>query len=249
VFDGIGLVMACLSAALIAAGGYVVNDVFDVEADRTNRPHRPIPRGDLSLFAARVWCTFLLLLGVAISWNISIPAGLMATCIAGALVWYAAALKRTVLWGHFLVAGISGSAFLYGGLLGENIFPALAPAFLATAFHLGREMLKAAADYPGDMEQGFSTMAVRWGVERTCRLSIMPLVAVIVASPWPYLLGWFGIFYLLCVLIVLDGILIYTIHRIHRWPTSDNAARLATLLKWNMVAGLVAVWGDIWTRS
>ena len=169
------LIAACACAALIAAGGYVVNDCFDVETDRINRPYRPIPSGALSHRTAVSWAAILFATGVLLAWLLPIRFALTATVIALALVWYAAKLKRTILWGHILVAIISGSAFVFGGMLGTRLTPAFAPAFLAAAFHLGREMLKAAADYPGDMEQGYDTIAVRQGVERTCRLASIPV--------------------------------------------------------------------------
>ncbi|OQB38286.1 MAG: (S)-2,3-di-O-geranylgeranylglyceryl phosphate synthase [Candidatus Latescibacteria bacterium ADurb.Bin168] len=246
---GIALVTACACAALIAAGGYVANDCFDVETDRINRPYRPIPSGALSRRTAVSWAVILFVAGVSLSWFLPSHFALMATVIALALVWYAAILKRTVLWGHVLVATISGSAFVFGGMLGTRLAAAFAPALLAAAFHLGREMLKAAADYPGDMEQGYDTIAVRRGVAPTCRLASIPLAGVIALSPIPFIIGWFGFFYLIGVIIVIDGLLAYVIERVWRSPESETAARMATLLKWGMVAGIATVWGDVWTRS
>ncbi len=246
---GITLAAACACAALIAAGGYVVNDCFDVETDRINRPYRPIPSGALSHRTAVSWAVILFAAGVSLSWLLPIRFALMVMVIALALVWYAGKLKRTILWGHILVAIISGSAFVFGGMLGTRLAPAFAPAFLAAAFHLGREMLKAAADYPGDMEQGYDTLAVRRGVERTCRLASIPLAGVIALSPIPFIIGWFGFCYLVSVIILIDGLLAYVIARIWQSPSSETAARMATLLKWGMVAGIATVWGDVWTRS
>lgn len=243
---GWALGVACISAALIAGGGYVANDVFDLAIDRVNRPHRPLPRGDLSLHAAGAWAGVLMATGVGMSWLLGWQAGFLATGIALALLAYAAYLKRTFLVGHLVVATMSGCAFLYGGLTGVRTEASLAPAVLAGAFHLGREMLKAAADRVGDSEGGANTMAVRWGAERTCRLAAMPLACVVVLSPLPTAWGWFGIPYLVMVVLGVDTVLLYAILRAWTSPGIETARDLANLLKWDMLAGLVAVGGDRW---
>lgn len=56
-----------LSSALIYSAGMVLNDVFDVEQDRRERPTRPIPSGRVSLEWARWLGTELLLFGLALS--------------------------------------------------------------------------------------------------------------------------------------------------------------------------------------
>ena len=242
------LAVACASASLIAAGGYVVNDVGDVEIDRINRPARPLPRGDLSVGAALVWGASLMAVGMAFSWFLRWPAQVIALFAALGLVAYAAWLKRTLLIGHFLVATISGLVFLYGGLAGPDRAIALVPAILAWAFHLGREMLKAAADREGDLAMGADTVAVRWGIKGACRLAIFPLALVVVLSPWPAVWGWFGIPYLFMVVMGVDAVLVYVIWRAWRSSDARTAAHLASVLKWDMLAGLIAVGGDRWAN-
>src|SRR4051812_6654179 len=62
--------LACLigaSAALYTAG-MVLNDVFDVQVDAKERPFRPLPSGQISLFAA-CWLGFVLLaIGFVAGW-------------------------------------------------------------------------------------------------------------------------------------------------------------------------------------
>jgi geranylgeranylglycerol-phosphate geranylgeranyltransferase len=246
--SGALLVLAAISAGLIAAGGYAVNDLFDREIDRVNRPDRPLPRGDLSPIAAGIWATILLACGLVLAQGLGPAARAIALCVTVGLVAYAAYLKRRPLVGHVLVAAMSGTPFAYGGLAGEHFVASLVPAVLAALFHLGREMLKAAADRAGDEQDGAQTMAVRWGVSRTCRLAMIPLVGVVALSPLPTIWGWFGLFYLVAVIAAVDGVLLYAIRCAWRSPSVATAERLARLLKWDMVAGLVAVGGDRWAN-
>src|SRR5512140_3504364 len=39
------LLLAILAAACLGAAGNAANDLWDVEADRINKPHRPLPSG------------------------------------------------------------------------------------------------------------------------------------------------------------------------------------------------------------
>lgn len=66
-------------------GGVVMNDVFDMELDKVERPERPLPRGIISLHLAMVFGIFLLALGVVAAAQVgSIPA-----TIAGSIAFLA----------------------------------------------------------------------------------------------------------------------------------------------------------------
>ncbi len=242
------LACAAASAALIAAGGYVINDVFDLDIDRVNRPMRPLPRGDLSVGAAKVWSVFLFLSGLILAWRFGPVPCAVATGVVIALLWYAVRLKRTVLAGNFLVAGVSATAFVYGGLSGPLTVVSVAPAAIAGAFHLGRELLKDVADLEGDSAGGATTVAVRYGVRPVARASAVPLALVILLTPGPVLLGWFGVIYLLGIALVVDVVLGWVIWRSWRLTSPHEAARLATVLKWNMLIAVAVLWGDLCFR-
>lgn len=97
-------VFALLMAAstLVYAAGVVLNDVFDFAVDFRERPERPLPSGRISLSLARWLGGELLVLGVALAWLAALLAGdvrpgLVGTGLAGCVVLYDAALKRTPL--------------------------------------------------------------------------------------------------------------------------------------------------------
>jgi 4-hydroxybenzoate polyprenyltransferase len=99
--------LACLVAAsaLLYTAGMVLNDVFDIEIDRKERPFRPLPSGRISLGVARAVGFTLLGLGIAAGWaagfadpaGVSIPwrSGLVATVLAGCVLLYDGFLKST----------------------------------------------------------------------------------------------------------------------------------------------------------
>jgi len=92
-----------IASGLLYTSGMVLNDVYDVDLDARQRPHRPLPSGRIDPTLAKALGYELLLAGVAAgwlaAWMIASPApGIVAGCLAVAVVLYDRWLKRTV-WG------------------------------------------------------------------------------------------------------------------------------------------------------
>src|SRR5262245_2691300 len=93
------------ASGLLYTAGIVLNDVFDIEIDRQERPERPLPSGAISLSIASVFGFTLLALGVIAGWlaglvfapDAAAPwrSGLVATLLAALIVFYNTWLKRT----------------------------------------------------------------------------------------------------------------------------------------------------------
>lgn len=82
------------STACLYAGGIVLNDVFDREVDRVERPERPIPSGRVPAGAAATLGGALLAAGVALAFAGTLAAGWIAAAIAAAVLIYDARGKR-----------------------------------------------------------------------------------------------------------------------------------------------------------
>ncbi|MGA2033490.1 MAG: UbiA family prenyltransferase [Thermoguttaceae bacterium] len=91
-----------MASSMLYAAGVVLNDVFDMELDRQQRPERPLPSGRISLRAARWLGWELLLLGIILPCGVAVVlrqprTAVVVTLLALAIVLYNAVLKRTVL--------------------------------------------------------------------------------------------------------------------------------------------------------
>ena len=82
------------STACLYGGGVVLNDVFDADLDRVERPERPLPSGRVSLRAAAALGTVLLAAGVAAAAQANRVAFAIAAAIAILVVFYDAIGKR-----------------------------------------------------------------------------------------------------------------------------------------------------------
>jgi 4-hydroxybenzoate polyprenyltransferase len=95
-----------VSASMILyAAGTALNDVFDLEIDRIERPGRPLPSGRVSPRSA-AWLGGLgLLLGPALALaSGSVAAGVVAVILAACILSYDAGVKHTLLGPAFMGA-------------------------------------------------------------------------------------------------------------------------------------------------
>src|ERR1700752_1691194 len=77
-----------LATACLYAGGVVLNDVFDRDVDRTERPERPNPSGRVSAGAATGLGLTLLGAGIASASLAGAAAALVAAAIAASVLLY-----------------------------------------------------------------------------------------------------------------------------------------------------------------
>jgi 4-hydroxybenzoate polyprenyltransferase len=119
------------ASCLLYTAGMVLNDVFDFEVDGRERPHRPLPAGEISVRWAR-WLGYeLLVVGVALGWlagfadfgliAIAWRSGVVATLLAMCVVGYNAGLKRTAVG-----PVVMGACRALNVLLGMSLAPAAA---------------------------------------------------------------------------------------------------------------------------
>ena len=96
---GVFLLLLASSSCLYTAG-MVLNDVFDIEQDRRERPNRPLPSARIDPKTAARLGWSLLAVGVFVGWcagllaNRMLP-GIIATILAAFIVIYDRFLKRT----------------------------------------------------------------------------------------------------------------------------------------------------------
>jgi 4-hydroxybenzoate polyprenyltransferase len=83
-----------LSTACLYAGGIVLNDFFDCDIDRLERPERPIPRGAVTPTAAARFGGALLVAGILVATRATSAAALVALTTAGFIILYDAWGKR-----------------------------------------------------------------------------------------------------------------------------------------------------------
>ncbi len=235
------IILASLSGMFISAGGNVINDYFDLEVDRVNKPQRPLPSGRVNQTEALTSYLLVTIGGLILSVVINRSTFIIAGAAVVGLFFYSASLKLELFWGNFTVAFVSALAFLYGGASVGNARGALIPAVFAFRYHFGREVLKDLEDMEADRLRRSRSIPLACGKRAAQRTIVSTFVLLIIATILPFALKVYGWIYLLVVIAGVDLLLIYIAFSTLRDSSPVNLSRLSRLLKFGMVIGIVAV--------
>jgi len=230
----------------VCAYSMAVNDIYDVEVDRINRPDRPIPSGVISIHAATRLSILVLLAGVASSVLTLSPAAVFIALAYALLSWlYNSKAKQTGLPGNVIVASSLAIPFIYGGVIsGGDLARSLLLMMAATSFFsgVGREVVKSMADVEGDAKRGVNSIARNFGL-RAAAFVGAGFFTCAVASSWvPLFLGLANRVYTYGV-IAPDLVFVYLAVSIASRHDPGNAHRVKTLALGGMALGLLVFIG------
>ena len=201
--ESVMLLLLITASVLIAAGGYAINDYFDVKIDAINRPEKQIVGNLLSRSTAMILHQVLTGLGVLSGLLLayfarSFTLAFIYIVIPGLLWFYSASYKRQFLIGNLIIAfisaitvlvvGITQLSFLqkeFGGLVFETPIPGKLYgwiggfalfSFLCTFV---REIIKDMEDEKGDREMECRTLPIKLGITKT-KIILYCLIALTV---------------------------------------------------------------------
>lgn len=107
--DILNIIFAMMVVMFLNAGANCVNDIYDIEIDKINRPNRSLPAGKLSINEVKNFAVILFLIGNGISFYLGNFPFIISLIIATPLmVLYASKLKKIALIGNLLVSFILG---------------------------------------------------------------------------------------------------------------------------------------------
>lgn len=235
------LLFACISAGLVCAGGNVINDFYDVESDRINKPNRPIPSGILKRSDALLLWVLLSLSGFVISFIVGLKGVSIVVIAVVSLFLYNSFLKNSILLGNITISFLTSFAFIYGGIAIGNINGAIIPAIFAFLFHFGREIIKDTEDVEGDKISGLNTFPIKFGVKKSIYFVTIIFLLLSIFTIYPYLFLEYSVLYLLVVFCV-DLVILYVTYSLFKNYSKYNFNRLNKILKYDMIIGLLALY-------
>lgn len=236
------VVLACLSAGLISSAANTINDYYDIDIDRVNKPHRALAARKINAKSARTAALIEYVMGIIIAAFISLPMFIMASIFSVLTYLYSAALKRTILWGNFVVSLTTAAAFIYGGLSVNRPMEAAIPAVFAFFFHFGREIIKDMEDIRGDNQYHAKTFPIRYGFGNSIALVWTNYIVLAILLILPYSMGWYGIIYLTIVLAGIYPVIFYAMISLLKDTSATHLGLLSNMLKADMLIGLLAIY-------
>ncbi len=114
--------LLCLSSVLIAAAGYIINDYFDLNIDRINKPGKIVVEKIIRRRWAIVWHWVLSFLGIIIgfylSWKLRVFwLGFANTACVVALWFYSTTFKKKLIIGNVLISLLTAWVVLVIGFI------------------------------------------------------------------------------------------------------------------------------------
>lgn len=249
------LVLQALGFAFAIGFGNIQNDVLDFESDKLNRPERPLPRGRISIGAAKTaWitmATLTVMCGVAdgiLSGAYATPS-LFFVALVLLLIAYNKKLKHIPLLKNMTVAFLCATPLIlnllytvvvidktsiaFSSRLG-NLYPAMLFAFLLTTT---REIYKDLEDETGDLKAGIMTFPLIAGSATARRLAGALAIFSWLLLPLPVVQGYFSKWFLIVAAATLTPTLGAAIISAHQ----KNYHRAQGLIKVAMFLGLIAL--------
>ena len=245
----------------IAAAGYIINDYFDVNIDRINKPSKIILDRYIRRRLAIVWHIALSFAGFALSCfigyktsNIYIP---VFNTLSIFVLWvYSTTFKKKLLIGNVLISLLTAWVILvltfaehqYGFISPDAYWKKLLKlSFIYAAFafiiSLVREVIKDMEDVQGDVKYGCKTMPIIWGMQVSKVFVAVWLVVLIAAvfalqiyivqSGW-----WFSAFYSLVTIIVP---LVLVLKKLYIAHSANDFHELSTIVKFVMLTGILSM--------
>jgi len=234
------LFILSLATILIAAGGYAINDYYDVKIDYINKPERVVIGKSITRRHAILFHSILSILGCTlglyVSWKIA-----AINIISAFLLWlYSNSLKRLAFVGNFTVAFMTGLSILIIDVYYRS-GNALIPVYAAFAFFmtLVREIIKDMEDLKGDHTFGCKTLPIVFGMRKTKFIIYGTLLvfAFTVVALSPYYAALLFYYYLLFLFVPL----LILLYRLIRADTKRDFARLSNFCKLIMLLGILSM--------
>ncbi len=245
----INIILGVFTYIFLAASGNIINDVYDIEIDKINRPERPIPRGSISLKQAKELFFLYLIIGIIFSLVntliLSLPLiNLALAFFFGFIAWvYAKWGKKSGFFGNIIVGVSFSIGLVYGAYLNTPIIPPYIFYFFITAFSLlvAREIIKGCEDIEGDKNHGVKTLAIKIGIKSSRNISVIFVLLAVMFFILPIfttILNFFFFIVFMAIGLIEVGYIIVLMF------TSDlrkeDLKKISLLLKIGMFLGLIA---------
>jgi 4-hydroxybenzoate polyprenyltransferase len=222
----IGLTMA----AVLNAASNALNQIYDLDIDRVNKPRRPLPSGGLSQRAAWTFTWLTYALALLLAWLVA-PGGrhecfwIVVAATVGTVVYSVPPLrtKRLGLWANLTIAIPRGVLLKVAGWSSVKTVFGAEPWYIGAIFGLfllGASTTKDFADMEGDGRGGCRTLPIIHGVRRAAWMIspsfVVPFVMIAVGA-WTGLLTG-NVLLLQLLALVMTGYGLYVCYLMLRRP-------------------------------
>ncbi len=264
---GLYFFLLVIASVFIAAAGNIINDYFDLNIDRINKPDKVVVDKVISRRWVILWHLILSSLGIAIGFYIDIKTnvrflGLVNAVCVLLLFFYSVSLKKKFLAGNVIISLLTAWVVLVITYCETNhlidVFRKDTPlqvdkisrlTFLYAGFafiiSLIREVIKDMEDVEGDRRYGCRTMPIVWGLNASKVFIAVWLIVLITALAIVqfYVLQfgwWFWLSAAYCFIFIIVP-LIWIFRQLFKAQTPAHFHRISSVVKWVMLTGILSM--------
>jgi 4-hydroxybenzoate polyprenyltransferase len=217
-------------AALLNAGNNALNQIYDLEIDRVNKPKRPLPSGRLTI--AQVWwfTNITYALALVLAWLVA-PNGrhecfwLVAVAVVCTYLYSVPPFrtKRLGIWANVTISIPRGVLLKVAGWSSVKTIAGLEPWYIGAIFGLfllGATTTKDFADMEGDRRGGCRTLPIQYGVRKAAWMIspsfVIPFIMINIGAAAGVLTGSFWLLQILGGVMTIYGL--YVLYLMLRRP-------------------------------
>ena len=163
-------------AAVLNAGNNALNQIYDLDIDRVNKPKRPLPSGRLTIDEVWWFTAITYVLALVFAWLVA-PQGrhecfwLVAIAVVCTFLYSVPPFrtKRLGIWANVTIAIPRGTLLKVAGWSSAKTIFGIEPWYIGAIFGLfllGATTTKDFADMEGDRRGGCRTLPIQYGVRR-----------------------------------------------------------------------------------
>ncbi|SRR5258708_2879065 len=250
------------SSILIAAAGYAINDYFDLNIDRVNKPQRMVVEKVIKRRWTILWHWILsgigMLLSFYVSWKIRNPIIAAANLGCVVLLWfYSTTFKRKLLIGNIIISLLTAWVILVLFVcearitsdgryqqISSSIFKfAIVYASFAFIISLVREVIKDIEDRDGDEKYGCRTMPIVWGVNVAKVFAgtwlVVLIGALIIFQFYVLQKAWWQL--ILYSILLIDLPCVWLLRKLYEAQTREQYHLLSNVIKGVMLTGICSM--------
>lgn len=254
------------ASVLIAAGGYIINDYFDINIDRVNKPDKMVVEKIIYRRWAILMHIFITAAGLILSLAVSFKTNYLIVAVnigCAILLWvYSTTFKKKLLSGNIIIAALMAwtvlviyfatSGFFYLSRGGdEQIHQAMQRIYKFAVLYAGfafiisliREVVKDIEDMEGDAKYGCKTMPIVWGVPAAKVFAgvwmVVLIGALVILQFYVLQLRWW-LSALYCALLLIAP-LCWTLHKFYKAQNTADYRRISTMIKVVILLGILSM--------
>ena len=247
-------------AALLNAGNNALNQIYDLDIDRVNKPKRPLPSGRLTIPQVWWFTNITYALALVLAWLVvpgrlalSLSQGrhecfwLVAVAVACTYLYSVPPFrtKRLGIWANVTIAIPRGVLLKVAGWSSVKTIIGLEPWYIGCIFGLfllGATTTKDFADMEGDRRGGCRTLPIQYGVRRAAWMIspsfVVPFLMINIGAAMHVLTGNFWLLQILGAVMTVYGlyVLLLMLRRPEDLAVEENHVSWAHMYRMMFVA-------------